>query len=275
MKRFIILMALFAVMVISGSWMMEGCQEKLAPLSSIVVTATETSTPIPSTQVSDFQTFGTTANTTGVIINPTLTNLVAGSQGFTNYIPAAAPVNGVINPTAVVQSYGDAALGDTYAARINATWTDGAGYGYPAAQLFAYLYKGQTWYVLPAGLTGVKFYLNVVTMTSTGAPVTAFDFQIPLSTTVQNNNFGTCTANCYNNWSHTLPTTTSGYVLETIPFSALSLGAFATSATSCSNTVFQDGCNTNYIMGLEWTAQSESNPGNYAVDFRVDDVTFY
>src|SRR5665213_1182916 len=260
MKRVIILMAILTVMMISGSWMMEGCQEKLAPLGSIVPTAIPTATPIPSTQVSDFQTFGTTANTTGVIINTTLTNLVAGCAGFTSYVNAAAPVNGVLNPTAVVQKYGDATLNDTYAARVNATWTDPANSTYPAAQLFADLYKGQTWYVIPTGLTGVKFYLNVVNMASTtGAPVPVFAFHIPLSTTVQNNNFGTCSSLCYDNFSKVLPTTTSGYVLVTIPFSTMARGGFGSSIAPCSQTNVYDGCNSNNVMQLEWTAQSENN----------------
>src|SRR5665213_4628875 len=113
MKRIIILMALLAVMIVGGSWMMEGCQEKLAPLGSIVPTAVPTATPIPSTQISDFQTFGTTANTNGTNINPTLTNVIPACLGFTEYLNPASPVNGVISPSTVVQKYGDAALGDT------------------------------------------------------------------------------------------------------------------------------------------------------------------
>ena len=276
MKKVIVLIGFFSIMIASSSLiMMEGCNEKLATLASIVVTATETATAIPTTQVSDFQSFGTASNGAGVIINPTLENYVSGCAGFTTYVNPAAPVNGVLNPSAVVQSgYGYSS--DTYAARVNATWTDPANSTYPAAQMLASLYSGTKWYVIPPGLTGVKFYLNVVTMVSTtAAPAPSFAFQIPLASTVQNNNGGLCSASCYDNFSKSLPTSTAGYVLITVPFSSMARGGVGSSIAPCSQTNVYDGCNNQNVMQLEWTSASNNNSGNYSVDYRVDDVTFY
>jgi hypothetical protein len=275
MKKVIVLAVFLAVMITSAGLMMEGCEGKIATLAAIVVTATETATPIPATQVSDFQSFGIGSNGTGVIINPTLVNYVSGSAGFTTYVNPSAPTNGVLNPSAVVQSgYGNGS--DTYAARVNATWTDPANATYPAAQMLANLYSGTKWYVIPPGLTGVKFYLNVVTMVSTtAAPAPSFAFQIPLASTVQNNNGGLCSASCYDNFSKSLPTSTAGYVLITVPFSSMARGGFGSSIAPCSQTNVYDGCNNQNVMQLEWTSASNNNSGNYSVDYRVDDVTFY
>lgn len=244
-------------------------------------TPTNTACANPPLQVSNFQTAGSN------VVNPCLTNVIANANGFFGVNPgAAAPVNGTISST-IAAGQGDATLGDSYGVSVYSTWSDAPGDGYPSVQEQCALYSGSTYYVIPAGTTGIKYYLNINTQSVTGGTTAAdFELQIGEAATVPISGGGTCYSGCYNNFQqYTEPagTTTGGWVLITETWATFATGygegatEGATGATPfpCSTTVFDDGCNNANVMTLQFMAGSHNNAGNYTSSFQLDDITFY
>jgi hypothetical protein len=263
--KWVFILTLMLSAVIPILWLQQGCNSSYPSLTDMAIF-----TPTPTLQpdiVSNFESGGTA-------INPNLVNYIPGNAGFTDNIPTTSPVDGVI-ATPLVQS--GIGYNSNYAIRVEATWSDCATCGYPSAALSANLYSGTTYYDLPLSLTGIMFYLNIAAISWTGSTAPVFSFAVPLASTIPTSGGGTCTGSeCYDHFNASLPTTvTGGYILMTIPFSTLKRAGFGSSIAPCSQTNIMDGCNNKEVMTLAWAVASNDIPGNYAVDFRLDNITFY
>src|ERR1700677_6283 len=141
MKKVVILIALSIVVIVSGSWMMEGCQEKLAPLSSIVPTAT----PLPADNIISLFSNNTTN------MNTNLLNSLNGYFQNDTY----GDISTAMTLTAPVPSDGN-----TLALHIFGTYHDPAnGSAYPAFELDGYPRSDNAYYDA-SSFTGIKFSWN-------------------------------------------------------------------------------------------------------------------
>jgi hypothetical protein len=236
-----------------------------------------TQTPVPTLgplYITDFD-----FNGGGTSVNPQLTNFVSGCGGVMGIIPTGGTVNGILASPLVVSGDG---YNSTYAAEINATWTDAADSTYPSVQLQVSLSNGSNYYIIPSGVQGIDFYLNVKSLTVDSGTAPSLALAVVLASTVPSAGGmnGQCGSKCYDNFAVSLPSSTSGYVHEQILLSAFARGGWGSTIaypTSCSpsNTALNDGCNTQDVMQLSWAAASGNNAGNYTAVFDVDNITFY
>jgi hypothetical protein len=216
--------------------------------------------------VSDFD-----FNTGGTNLNSNLAGLLAGNLGWTTYVFD----NSIQLPFVQCGGNSPNLSGNTTAFAAHVAGTMASDGGYRSANISANFYNGAgpyTYYDISSyGWTGIKFDINVVTMTS---PL-SFSFFVPLSTTTQGAP-GTCAASCWDHFGYSaLPAAGSGWHTVTIPFTSLARGGWGGALTPCSNTVFNDGCNNKNVLQFQWAAAAGTNVGSYAYDWWVDNVTFY
>lgn len=254
MKKVIILMAFLTVMIISASWMMEGCQEKLAPLSSIVVTATLTPTPMPTSAISNFQ-------SGSVSMNSSLLNSLSGVFKNDTYGDSSM----AMTLTAPVPSDGN-----TYALHISGTYTDPGTGTYPAFELDGYPRSDNSFYNA-SSFTGIKFSWNCPS--DDNSKQRFFDLVTARIAPTNLGGNGVCGTGgavpCYDYLSYTLPSTAGVWVQETIPFTSLALQYASGAPTTAQLTDLQQ------VLQLQWKADSNNAAGNYTADFWIDNVQFY
>src|ERR1035438_9897718 len=101
------------VMIVSGSWMMEGCQEKLAPLSSVVATAT----PVPADNIISLFYNNTTKMNTNLLnsLNGYFQNDTYGDISTAMTLTAPVPSDGNLLALHIYGTYTDPGNG-TYPA---------------------------------------------------------------------------------------------------------------------------------------------------------------
>jgi hypothetical protein len=257
MKKVVIFIVFSAVMMISASWMMEGCQEKLAPLGSIVATATPV---IPDNIISVFYNNTTKMNT----------NLLNSLNGyFENDTYADTSTTMIL--TAPVPSDGN-----SLALHIFGTYTDPGTGTYPAFELDGYPRSNNTYYDA-SSFTGIKFLWNCPS--DDNSIQRFFDLVTARMAPTNLGGTGLCGTTppvptpapvpCYDYLSKTLPKTFGVWMQETIPFSSLILQYSSGTPGTIQPSDIQQ------ILELQWKNDSNNNAGSYTADYWIDNVQFY
>jgi hypothetical protein len=251
MKKAVVLIIFSAVMMVSTSWMMEGCQEKLAPLSSIVATATPV---IPDNIISVFYNNSTFMNS----------NLLNSLNGFFEN-DTYGDISTTMVLTAPVPSDGN-----SLALHIFGTYTDPGNSTYPAFELDGYPRSNNTYYDA-SSFTGIKFSWNCPS--DDNSKQRFFDLVTARMAPTNLGGNGLCGTGsavpCYDYLSKTLPDTAGAWVQETIPFSSLTLQYASGSPGTIQPSDIQQ------ILELQWKNDSNNAAGSYTADYWIDNVQFY
>jgi hypothetical protein len=251
MKKVVILIALAMVMIVSGSWMMEGCQEKLAPLSSIVPTAT----PVPANNIISLFSNNTTS------MNTNLLNSLNGYFQNDTY----NDISTAMTLTAPVPSDGN-----LYALHIFGTYTDPGNGTYPAFELDGYPRKDNTYYDA-SSFTGIKFSWNCPS--DDNSKQRFFDLITARIAPTNIGGNGVCGGGgavpCYDYLSYVLPNTAGAWVQETVSFTSLTLQYNSGTPNTTQPTDLKE------ILQLQWKADSNNAAGSYTADYWIDNVQFY
>jgi hypothetical protein len=251
MKKVVILIAFSMVMIVSASWMMEGCQEKLAPLSSIVPTAT----PVPPNNIISLFSNNTTNMNTNLLnsLNGYFQNDTYNDITTTMVLTAPVPSDG-----------------NTDALHIFGTYTDPGNGTYPAFELDGYPRKDNTYYDA-SSFTGIKFSWNCPS--DDNSKQRFFDLITARIAPTNIGGNGVCDGGgavpCYDYLSYTLPNTAGTWVQETIAFTSLALQYNSGAPTTAQLTDLQQ------VLQLQWKADSNNAAGSYTADYWIDNVQFY
>jgi hypothetical protein len=251
MKKVIIFVVCSTVMSLTASWMMEGCQEKLAPIASIVVTAT----PLPANNIISLFNVGTFKMNTNLLnsMNGYFQNDTYADSATTMILTAPVPSDG-----------------NTYAIHIFGTYTDPGNSSYPAFELDGYPRSDNSYYDA-SSFTGIKFSWNCPS--DDNSKQRFFDLVTARIAPTSAGGNGLCgsagAVACYDYFSRTLPNTAGVWVQETIPFTSLTLqyagGAPGTIQPS----------DIKQILQLQWKHDSNNAAGSYIADYWIDNVEFY
>ncbi len=251
MKKIVIFVIFSAIVGITAGWMMEGCQEKLAPLASIVPTAT----PLPADNIISLFNLNTTK------MNTNLLNSLNGYFQNDTYADSST----AMTLTAPVPSDGN-----TYALHIFGTYTDPGNASYPAFELDGYPRSNNSYYDA-SSFTGIKFSWNCPS--DDNSKQRFFDLVTARIAPTSAGGNGLCgsagAVACYDYFSFTLPDTAGAWAQETIPFTSLTLQYAGGSPGTIQPSDIQQ------ILQLQWKNDSNNAAGSYIADFWIDNVEFY